>query len=246
MGLCYVEMIMACEEEFGTQINLTESNRLQTVGDLYHYLLKKLEQREEGRCAYAGAFFRLRRAMMLHADCPKPNIRPHAQVRALLPWRDRHRAWRQIERESGLSLPELSEWVPEGLIFTACIVIGLPVGFFGALALGIGASAILPEAKELLPVVGGVVGAVAAFGVPVLMAIVLQNLSHSRIPSAWTVDSLVRYAFKERYGIRGADGTQWDCAMVWNTLTRVVAERLAVPPELVTPDARFVEDLGAD
>lgn len=240
MGLLYTELCMACEEEFGIRIEFAEVGELRTVGDIYHYVLTVLQAEDRQRCHYPWAFSRFREAVVRYGKCRKSDVRPDAHVTALLPWLGRRWAWRKMGVASELALPS---W-REPFVFVTCIVVGIPLG----IALGIGLGSLLERVlgETITDWVAPVLGALLVFAVPSLIAAMLWRITPACVPRWWTVDSVVRKAVKARYGIESPDGKHWDSASVWLSLKRVVSERLDISPELVTPDARLLEDLGAD
>lgn len=61
MGLDFVELVMAIEENFGIMIPDEEAGRVETVGDLYKLVISKMQQTSDKRCLTSAAFYRIRR-----------------------------------------------------------------------------------------------------------------------------------------------------------------------------------------
>ncbi len=60
-----------------------------------------------------------------------------------------------------------------------------------------------------------------------------------------TVGELARAVTAINYSDPPRTQNQWSDEQIWSTLRQIVADILAVAPERVTREARFVEDLGA-
>ena len=57
------------------------------------------------------------------------------------------------------------------------------------------------------------------------------------------LDALIQAKVIEKNNVVGKEFKNSD--EVWDTLKRIIAETLCVPPEKVTPQARLLQDLGA-
>src|SRR5262249_16894428 len=78
MGLDTVELVMEVEEAFGITIPDQEAEKIQTVGDLYHYILATLggPPLTTPGCLSAAAFYRLRRQLMGRFRIERRRIQP--------------------------------------------------------------------------------------------------------------------------------------------------------------------------
>jgi hypothetical protein len=60
-----------------------------------------------------------------------------------------------------------------------------------------------------------------------------------------TVGELARAVTAITYGDPPRTHNQWSDEQIWSKLRQIIVDVLSVDPEKVTPEARFVEDLGA-
>lgn len=104
MGLDGVEIILATEERFRVRIEDEETETMGTVGDLYRYLLRKLDIRVRG-CPKAALFYRTRRALCGHTGRSRAEVGPATKLEALLP--PRPELWLRLEDSLLLTLPPL-------------------------------------------------------------------------------------------------------------------------------------------
>ena len=109
MGLEVTELLIAVEETFDIEID-DEASEVNTVGDLYHYVLDRLGiRRQRRRCATLPAFLALRKALADYCGVPEKSIRPETKMRTLVPrWR-RQALWCHLEDVHGWELPPLRE-----------------------------------------------------------------------------------------------------------------------------------------
>jgi hypothetical protein len=226
MGLDGVELIMAVEDEFGLEIPEEDAQEFSTVGDLYDYLVARVGSQNAKRCLSSAAFYRLRRVLCAEAGAARRSVLPDTRLDGIIPWRHRRAVWRSVRRELGLKLPQLSApWVLD--IAQLCVVVGLGTLLVRCL---IGWTPWWRLAELL------------AFGIA--LDLVTRPLFRRFPRRAYTVRDAVRYILA-RDGERLATETcAWRPEEVWTALQRVVRRQLAVPPEKVTREATWVEDLN--
>src|ERR1051325_3146166 len=106
MGLDMVELVMDVETEFGINLPDQRLQNVRTVGDLTDCVAASLVADHAAACPSAARFFRLRAAWSAPGLAVRRRIRPGAQVRDLIPWADRRRAWRAL-CQAGLRPPRL-------------------------------------------------------------------------------------------------------------------------------------------
>jgi acyl carrier protein len=226
-----VEIIMAVEEAFEIEIPDEEAADVITVIDMYNLVWSKLRPGPLPRCPSSALFYRTRRAMMEALGVPRWSVYPLKRMEELLPVERRRSDWQQLQRSTGVWLPNLE--LPKGSS-------GLLSAFTWVLfLLCLAAYFVSPLADAVLFSLAGILlasvvhRAVAPFAtcIPVTCA---------------TVRSTVRYAVTRNKVVYPRAGDRWEPAVVWKTLRRVIVEQLDIPPEEVTPEASFVDDLGVD
>ena len=224
MGLDGLELILRCEETFDISISDEDSERIETVGDLYRLVLARTRVVREGRCLTQHTFYRLRRAMMTAWQTPRDDIRTHMPVSLLLPARWRWRQWRRLREALNLPMPALtlppwafSSYVVAWALGTIALAGDIRAGLCGMM-LGLITA---PVAWLITAPLRTVVPAHCTTVGDLTHAIAARNFEPLRV---------------EAEGVSESD--------VWHTLRGIVVERLRVEPEDVRPEANFYRDLG--
>lgn len=231
MGMDVVELIMGIEEAFDIEIPDQEAEKLTTVGQLYAFVINELAFHQPAGCVSSAVFYRARRTLVERLGVPRRSIAPSTTMEALLPQSGRRAYWQSLSRAMELRLPslELPPWM------------GLPMRGLGLTLLMIGLAAyfVYPISVAVLYSVGSALVLWAAHRAAAPFAV--------QIPTECaTVGGTVRAALRLNHGMHPQTRRRWDPNDVWETLRKVIVEQLDVPPEVVTPDAALVDDLGAD
>jgi len=229
MGMDCVEIVMDIEDRFDIRISDEDASRMETVGDVYDYLLKVVPtMNAEQPCVPRRVFRVLQRAIQ-----PTGRCRPSTPVRHVLPAMGRRRAWQRIEAETGWRLPKLE---PATWAVLSILLGGIVFGWL------------------LLPLMLGwpwdhgwiqlwMVGVPGMIGAWVVGGRCLPLLSSE--PSVTTMRELT-YATHamNREAVSGQFGLLTD-RQVWTQLVHLVA-KYAVnrQPNEILPTDRFVADLG--
>jgi acyl carrier protein len=243
MGLDLVELVIEIESAFGIEIPDEDASNIQTVGQLYDYILAKLPSPESPRCSSprclsAVAFYSLRRALTDQLGVARRNVRPSTPIGSLIPVSHRRSEWQRLGGCLGWRLPKLVRpaWM-EGasygmlLVWLAAIVTawGQVTGFsLGALPLVFAGLCC-----------GSLLLVWAAFHLTTPFATRFT-------PDGLTVRATVRAALASNYWKVSAQGPGWDRQEVWECLRAIIVEQLGVAPEEVVESASFVNDFGAD
>ena len=124
MGMDVVELVMEVEEAFDITILDRHAEKIRTVGDLYRYILGKLDGKISGTpsCLSASAFYRLRRKLMAEFRVERRRVRPASMLDDLIPTAKRRAEWRRLEDGLGWTLPDLvrPDWV--GAAFVGLLI----------------------------------------------------------------------------------------------------------------------------
>ncbi len=233
MGLDIVELIMAVEDTFEISVEDSSAERIVTVGDLHAFVLSRHSVSVNGTCLTSHTFYRLRSALVESSEACRTEISPRSQLDLLVEGHQRRATWRKLEDHLGWDLPSLER--PKVIR-----------SFFQAAALAaIGFMVSLP-ALGLVSISQALVGGVGfSFAFAFLLA-ATRPLTICLPSGVQTVgqaaESLLRLNFsaiERSCGIR-SEGE------VWTAVKSIVVDQLGVPPRHVTPEARLVDDLGAD
>lgn len=238
MGLDIVELVIEIEETFQIRIEDDQAARLRTVGDLYDYILTRLPNREMRTCLGAVAFYRVRRALIEELGVERRAVGPRGSTAEIVPRARRRDTWHRLNTHFRWRFPPLRR--PHWLValLTSIILVGYLSTIVGLR---------LMDSTWRQPLWSAPAAALAPW--------LLMSWLAARSTRPWarelprgcaTIGELSSCLLTLNLGAicRARDETDRDA--VWSVLQSVIVEQLGVKPELVTRQARFVEDLGAD
>jgi acyl carrier protein len=239
MGLDIVELVMEIEEAYEVQIPNREAERMRTVGDLYHCLLRQLGRQAAGPCLSGVTFYRVRRALM-ELGVPRQSVTPRTELEQLLPEDSRRMVWAQFRQALGPLQSRALERPP--WLFVA--VGGAYVALYGA-----GAFAL--QGRHDLTFVGGVLVAGTLLSA-LFVYLLTRPLALSFPKGCVTIGDVVRDLTAHNYGEIAAGVVPEEDTVsparereIWDSLCRIVGEQLGVDPKRITPETTWGE-LGAD
>ncbi|MCE2968488.1 MAG: hypothetical protein ACK55O_09840 [Phycisphaerales bacterium] len=230
MGLDGVELVMEVEDRFRIKLPDSECSHVRTVADLAALVISRLPT-ASGFCPTARSFFSVRRTLVQKCDVDRRTLRPATPLEVVFPRGKRRARWKSLAKtERHLPRLRLSETARRGfnavgllllfLCFPLLILLllerGVLGGFLAALALAIGAIAF------------GVVRARWADEFPAgctTLGDLVRTISPESIPS----DGGRRLLVEQR---------------ILEQVQDITAEQLGLKRDKVTPESRFVEDLG--
>lgn len=230
MGLDIVELFIAVEDAFQIHIEESEAQEVVTAGDLSRLVISKLQAQDSSRCLTSAAFYRTRRALTTVLGIARQEVAPSTSLDTLLPPDDRAVRWRRVEQALGLKLPKLQ--LSGSLVLT---LLAVPVAAILLPAIRSGAGA-------------GLVALLAVTGLA-LRAALLRLAAPLAVNFPFpepTVGALAKEVLALNYGSLAAELGGWSEAEVWSLVCHLIVSQTGVERELVTPDARLVDDLGID
>ena len=223
MGLDSVELVMEAEEEFQIAFASREVEDIRTVGEFVDVIFSRLRRNESEQCPTQHAFYVVRKRVMETLGVKREAVRPDTRLEELVPREGRAQVWRRlIKAVSGTEddWPPLERAKRSKRVRVMAFVVAPAVVSVASLAL---------LRWQSLPLVW--------VGVSIVTDRVTR-LPKTEIPEAYSrVKDLVKYA-------RTLDMKVWTREEVFEKVRRITAEQLGVKKELVTMEARFVEDLG--
>ena len=235
-----VSVIMAIEERFGFTFP-EECNWLDTVGDLYLYLLRRTRRRTETPCPTSQAFYRIRRTLTAEFGVERAQVKPATQLRHLFSFPVRSATWPRLAAALGLAeLPDLPRRRrPSTRVFRICFAavtaawwVLYPVGVLltgedfsirYGLAVWFGLVLLVGEWFGILWVTGW-----------------LEYLERVRVPRVRHL--VVRLAVQHGEGPTGGEPTP---RTVWADLAAILAAQTGVPAQEIRPEQRL-SDLPGD
>jgi acyl carrier protein len=240
MGLDIVEMVMEIEEAFDIRIADDEAAQITTLGRLHSCIHQKRRSRGTwDYCPSSRAFYRLRRALAEEFGVGRECVTTAAPVDGLLPRDGRQQHWGRLgELLGGWEMPFLRR--PAWAVW----VIALPVLGMGMCALGCAAVvATKAGASAFLLLALGIVPCAALLSLAFRFT---QPYAIELPRDCETVRGFVGTLLRTNYGrlVTEPGGIQRD--LVWERMCDIVSEQLGVDRNLLTPDTRFIDDLGAE
>ena len=106
MGLDYVELIMAVEEEFGIQIPDHKAEKLTTVDKAYDYLKRELKAMPPENCLRQKLFFKFRRALIDNYGIDRKDITLQSKLGDIVEIKDLKQGWPFLSLFSELDFPK--------------------------------------------------------------------------------------------------------------------------------------------
>jgi len=233
MGFDTVELVLEIEEAFDISIPDDRASRMQTVGDVYDFILEKTADSTlaSRTCLTAVAFYELRRQLR-SLGLAESRFRPKTRIDRVIPLIGRRYYWHALSSKMDLRFPRLER--PSWLTLLNCILVAVLVSasflFFARpnLATGIALSI----------VVGGTSGAALHF-LTIPFAIYPASI-------CLTIRDLVTNLVVLNYNKLASRYSTQSPTDIWNALQLIVVEQLGVERSAVVPGARFVQDLGAN
>ncbi|MGI5818484.1 MAG: hypothetical protein ACOX9R_10370 [Armatimonadota bacterium] len=244
MGLEGVELMLAVEDEFGIRVPEERAQEMETVRDLYDYIVETLISARPGVCPSMFVFYRMRRALAESLGMDRRSITPDSDFRELLAESTRPRHWERMRDEVGLSIVDLALPAREARIariagtalLWAAVVIILAV-----------ASALAGWGGWPMFLAGLPVGACMALLVlhPVLTWHTRYERAHATlIPEGHeTPRAVVSRIVPENEWLIRRESREWLQANIEDRLLHHVREICCYIPREVTLDSRFVDDL---
>jgi acyl carrier protein len=222
MGLDTVELVIKVEETFGIHIPDKDAQEITTVGQLVSYVQSAVRNDTEPTCATSHIFYRLRRELMKLLPLSRHEIRPDANMEALVPQRHRREVWKKL-RLAGLKLPDL------------CIsILVTSVASFAAMIVLVAIAVRCHYGLSLLA------------GIPIL-AIAYWGTRHLAVYvkcGSGTVRDVVWHLTPA--GFAAEARPHWNENEIARKVRLIVHEQAGVPMEQLNDDTRFVHDLGMD
>ena len=242
MGLDLVELVIKVEETFTIQIDDRDASEIITVGQLYRYVLDRVDVQEGDPCLTSQAFYRLRRDFQTGLGVSRDRVRPCANVEELLPRAGRKQHWESLGEALQVHLPDLRRPPRMADVLTCSVLVTFLIFVCGLLILG------LPGVPNVLANTGFINYLFLAPTLILLnvLAFALTSPFAIELPAPCrSVRGLVETAVASGCMAAEPNDRRWSRATVWVALRLVIADVLGVDPEEVTENARFVADFGA-
>jgi hypothetical protein len=231
MGKDILDLILTVEDTFGFAISDEDANELNTVGQLYEYVLTHRFGEKFDTCLTSIALYKIRRAMASVLGISRKDLRTSTELSAVMP-AYRCLTWRAIEQAAGLRLPQLRRprWVMIGAVAVTT-----------ALALAV------PVLLELRPFGGGGLAALlTAIAAGYICAWLSIPLTQEFQSDCTTIGELAKATMGRNYQTLVMElKRHTGYAEVWETLQAIVAKQLGVRPGDIAKQTNFPHNLQA-
>jgi len=233
LGLETVAIVMQVEDEFNVFIPDDVTPQLRTVGDLHQFLLQQKARPivTSGACPSSFVFYRIRRSLMKHFHVARRAVRPDTRLDQLLPQSQRRIAWTKLASALKLPLPDLQ--FPPG--------VRLALWSTPVIAAVVTVLCLLPHVS---------LSDAAPFGMTALLVgwaiAFFARPFRTHVPARCaTVGRLATHLATRHRSLLAEPAHLGTPEEVWLKLKQIVIDQTGVAPELVRPEARWYEDLGA-
>jgi hypothetical protein len=218
-------LLLAVEDAFGFSMPDDDAAKLDTLGDLYDYVIAHRFQATQDACLRGIVLHKIRIAMTSALHVPRENLRDATWLSTIIP-RHRRRAWRTLQQSTGLRLPQLRRpsWATGG---AALASVGLAVAVPASLGFTLLHGAI-------------VVAIVTAFVAGYLASWLTAPLAFEFQPDCQTVGELATATLARNFQAMCNECKSANAAEAWETLRRIVAERLGVPAGDLAKDTNLL------
>lgn len=235
MGLDTVELVMEVEDAFDVEIPDDRAGQMLTVGDLYDFIVESKRDVVDPRgiCLSAATFFAIRRALISEIDILPRSLRPRTSVQATLPTTGRRTLWAKLQSSLDLKLPTLCR--PKWLVAISTALAIIATLLVSVLVY-----------QEWGPNHAVWIGILSLVLIGVIASLITAPFATLPRPIFVTFRGLSNVVLAHNYAKLSQKFNTWNPADVWDALQIIIVEQLGVNSELVTKDASFVKDLGAD
>jgi acyl carrier protein len=234
MSLDTVELIMEIEDAFEIRITENSSEKMETVGDVYQYVLDQQKNQlgqQPAVCLTAVTFYKLRRMLTAELGLDRGQLRPDSSTYAILPTENRGQQWARLEKALQLKLPELAM---SPLLGNLCWIGPVLAGILLALLM-------LPPFPLPAAVLAGGIGCL-------ILLITCYGIaeSHATLPAPAfaTLGDLAKVVLADNVTTIRRQYAAPNRSDTWEVLQAIIVKQLGVDPKDVTPEASFVYDLG--
>ncbi len=225
MGLDTVELVMDVEDHFGILLREDESQGIRTIGDLADVILTRNLASAIMPCPSMRAFYDLRSVIRASLGSTELPMRPSTLLAELIPASHRQACWAAVQSKQPWRFPGL-QWKRQTYRFTLAFIAVLYV---------------IPCA--MLPLEMWLISIPLSSLISLFLVTWMKRYRSEIPPNYTTVGDLVRSSAGSVIATKNTHLTTRE--LVLGDLYPIVAEQFGVDLKRLTPQTRFVEDLGA-
>ena len=224
-------LVIAIEDAFSIRFPDEKLETIETVGDLFDYILDESPVvKDSGVCLSAASFYALRRAVRSLGH--EGRVHPKSKTVDVLPESEEQTFWDRLERTSKLNLPPLR--MPTRLATASFLAELIAVGIIGVLAYYL---------TQSVPIA---ISAVVLSAVMVFVIADLLTRSWAIVPPATfrqLTEAVLAMNFQQLSERYDNTATRNDA---WIALREIIADEFGLSPHRISPETNFVIDLGSD
>ena len=230
MGLGTVELVMNVEEAFDIQIDDSDAEHIQTVGELHDYIVVRITMARTGTCLTASTFYKIRNG--LHDCGVTERFAPSSKLAEFFPRTDRREFWVKLQESTELRFPNL---VRPNWVVSLATILTLLLSMCVALIL-MGDS----EPEYWFPLIG----IFCVFGFGIFFAIISKPMATEFDTSFSSFRGLSERALALNAGKITKEHGPLGNNDVWVVLREIIVDTLGVDHNEIKRDANFVKDMG--
>lgn len=239
MGLDGIELVLACEEEFGIHIPDSVAMQCYTPKHLSDYIYSRVQKFHEQQCLSQIGFYKIRRSLIQNFGGRKQDIRPSTELNPYLT-NDIRNSWHILQESLGCErFPQLTvNPITARIIYYGlpAIVIGLLISMVDFI-LRTTEIALLFQINPILIEFTGVL-----FGMIFYFIIVthLTTLWGQTLPKQFTqVKDLIPF-------VTCSKSTRWNTESVLETVLDLTAQHAEIRRDQFNENSDFTRDIGLD
>lgn len=232
MGLDGVELVLEVEDRFRIKLPDAECSRVRTVADLAALVISQLPV-ARAACPTARSFFRIRKHLVEHGGFHRRSLRPATSLEAAFP--------RPVRRQLWKLLADAEPYVPRLQLSKRASRSFDAIGLFLMISWAAGLVALTLE----FGVWGGVLSASLLVGGIVVFCRVRDLWAIELPKSCETLGDLARENSPQVVPFDAGEQLVANLRVLEQIQT-ITANQLGLLREKVSPESRFVEDLGMD
>jgi acyl carrier protein len=233
MGLDAVELVIEVEQAFSIKIPDDEAVRMLTPGDVHEYILANTKMANNSSvCLSAVAFYSLRRAAKSLGV--RDRLRPRDSTTRMIPDSNVRGFWANLQNAAQLKLPRLRR--PAWMVAASSGVAILSAACFGY--------AVYRSTDSEFAMVVSALTAVAVTGF--LLGVITIPFAILPSKNVGTLRGLAEAVLGLNFQTLAERSNGAHSRDIWIALRAIIVEQLGVSPEMVTPSASFVNDLGCN
>lgn len=236
MGLDIVEIIVNTEETFNIKFDDNkELKDVKTVGDFYHVILSKLENIEESECIKSIIFYKLRKEIMEIKDLPRKNITPKTKIYSIFDKNNFEIEWKELKNRTKLDIPDLiyNKKITKSLSLFNNAIFAIEIVLFIMLIKNY-------KMQNIIIMISLIIFTVLINGCKGIL------FKKKYLPEhIVTISDIVEGLTADEYRKNNLENRSSKIE-VWTILVDIISEQLAIDKNLITKNAKFIKDLGAE